>query len=181
MPRNFHEIYANTRSARPKFRRIHPSSPPGISRDRGEDLVSSGPLETVMPPVGITIGRDKAPHIPRIISNGQRAPLMSSASRACPNAGHGLSSRIYPSPLLPPPSSFPHLRARTLACVRACEWFTREAKQPRLACRHALVALPHAPPPLWYLSSNVIISDFHAKFPRLPLSGAEKSRRFVTR
>lgn len=146
MPRNFHEIYANTRSAGPKFRRIHPSSPPGISRDRGEDLVSSGPLETVMPPVGITIGRDKAPHIPRIISNGQRAPLMSSASRACPNAGHGLSSRIYPSPLLPPPSSFPHLRARTLACVRASDLRGKRSNPGSRVDTHSSPSLTHPLP-----------------------------------
>lgn len=145
MPRNFHEIYANTRSARPKFRRIHPSSPPGISRDRGEDLVSSGPLETVMPPVGITIGRDKAPHIPRIISNGQRAPLMSSASRACPNAGHGLSSRIYPSPLLP--LLFPiYAPVHSRACVRASDLRGKRSNPGSRVDTHSSPSLTHPLP-----------------------------------
>lgn len=180
MPRNFHEIYANTRSARPKFRRIHPSSPPGISRDRGEDLVSSGPLETVMPPVGITIGRDKAPHIPRIISNGQRAPLMSSASRACPNAGHGLSSRIYPSPLLP--LLFPiYAPAHSRACVRVI-YAGSEATPARVSTRTRRPPSRTPSPLVFILQRNYI--RFPREIPpsrRLPLSGAEKSRRFVTR
>lgn len=96
------------------------------------------------------------------------------SSRACPPTNVDMPSSIQPylSPLFFPPPLLSPLYAR--ACVRACEWFTREAKQSRLACRHALVALLTHPPPL----QRNYIHDFHAKFPRRGLPGTEKSWQF---